>query len=292
MIYDIIIIGKGPAGLSASLYTSRGSLKTLIIGQDDSSILKASKIENYFGFSNVINGNFLINEGINQAKRLGVEIITNEVLAIDKKENFIVNTNDKIYYSKSLLIATGQPQKKLKFEGIDKFEGNGVSYCTTCDGFFYKNLKVGVIGNKDYAINESLELLNFTNDITLYTNGKKLDLSNKYQNEVSKFKVCEKEIQKLYGKFELEGLMFEDSSIEELTGVFIANDSADSVSFSKKLGVITQNNDIVVDENKMTNIEGIFAAGDCIGGFKQIATAVSDGAIAAKSIIKYVRELR
>lgn len=290
-MYDVIIIGKGPAGISASLYTVRSNLKTLIIGKNDSALGKAEKIENYFGFSNVIRGRDLLEEGEKQAARLGAEILTNEVIAIEKKDFFEVLTPDGRYTAKATLIATGQPLKKVRIDNLEAFEGRGVSYCTTCDGFFYNNLKVGVLGNKDYVVHEALELLAFTKDIRIYTNGKQLELSSKYIEEAGRFDVNTKEISRIDGGEFLQKIYFKDGTSEDIDGIFVAYDSPSSVEFARKLGVIVDGNAIVVDRNQQTNLEGLFAAGDCTGGFRQIATAVGQGALAGRKIIEYVRSL-
>lgn len=290
MIYDVIVIGKGPAGLSAAIYTVRTNLKTLVIGKSNSLLFKASKIENYFGFPEAISGSDLLKSGELQAQRLGADIIDEEVLEIKKRDKFEVITGDKSYYSKAVLLASGQPQKSLNIDGLKEMEGMGVSYCTTCDGFFYKGLKVGVLGNKDFAIHEAKELKAFTNDITIYTNGKEMEYSGDYNKVYENFTIVNKPIQKLSGKDCLEEIHFTDGSFEKLDGLFIANDVASGIDFAKKLGVLTKGASIVVDENQKTNIDGLFAAGDCTGGFKQIATAVGQGALAAGKIAEFIRE--
>lgn len=289
-MYDVIVIGKGPAGLSAAIYTVRANLKTLVIGKSNSLLFKASKIENYFGFPEAISGSDLLKSGELQAQRLGADIIDEEVLDIKKTDNFEVITGDKSYYAKAVLLASGQPQKSLNIDGLKEMEGMGVSYCTTCDGFFYKGLKVGVLGNKDFAIHEAKELKAFTNDITIYTNGKEMEYSGDYNKVYENFTIVNKPIQKLNGKDCLEEIYFTDGSFEKLDGLFIANDVASGIDFAKKLGVLTKGASIVVDENQKTNIDGLFAAGDCTGGFKQIATAVGQGALAAGKIAEFIRE--
>jgi len=290
MLYDVIIVGKGPAGLSAALYTTRANLKTLVIGKDGSELLKAHKIENYFGFSQAVSGRELLEAGEAQARRLGAGIICEEVLGINQKEDFEVITSEAVYTGKIVLLATGQPQKKLQIEGLKALEGAGVSYCTTCDGFFYRNLKVGVLGNKAFAIHEAEELEPFTRDITVYTNGKELEYSGDYEKLHSKFRIVEKPVRKLEGKDFLESIYFADGTSEKLDGLFIANESASSVDFARKLGVLTEGVSIVADQEQKTNIKGLFAAGDCTGGFKQVSTAVGQGAVAARRIIELARE--
>lgn len=290
-MYDVIIIGKGPAGLSAALYTVRAKLSTLVIGKNDSVLRKAGKIENYFGFSNPISGEYLLEEGEKQARRLGAEIIDEEVIAINKKDFFEVTTAHGHFTSKALLMATGQPQKKVKIENLAEFEGKGISYCSTCDGFFYNNLKVGVLGFKDFAIHEAIELEAYTDDITIFTNGEELEVSDKYAHDVKKFKINTKPIAKLGGSQFLEKIFFKDGTSEDIEGLFIAYETASSVDFARKMGIVIDGNSVVVDKDQQTNIDGLFAAGDCTGAFKQISVAVGQGALAGRKIIEYVRSL-
>ncbi len=289
-MHDVIIIGRGPAGYAASIYTARANLDTIVIGKNDSYLNKAEKIENYFGFIEPISGKELIEKGEKQAMRLGVQILDDEVISVAKNEYFEVKTTKETYLGKALLIATGQPQKKIDVENVQKFEGRGISYCSTCDGFFYRNLKVGVLGSKDFALNEAIELQVYTKDITIYTNGKKLDLTAEFENKKDGFKINEKKVIKVDGGDAIEKIYFEDGSNEDLDGLFLANDSASSVDFAKKLGIIVEGNSIVVDKFQKTNFDGVFAAGDCTGGFKQVSTAVGQGAMAAKMISEYIRD--
>jgi thioredoxin reductase (NADPH) len=290
-MYDVIIIGKGPAGISASLYTVRANLKTLIIGKDGSALRKAGKIENYYGFPGVISGEELLKAGEKQAQQLGAEIVEEEVIAIEKSVFFEVTTSKGRYSAKALLLATGQPQKEVKINNLAEFEGRGVSYCSTCDGFFYRNLKVGILGYKDYAIHESMELKAFTSNITIFTNGFELELTDIYRNKAINFKIDKRAVAEVNGSDVLEKISFKDGSNEELDGLFVAYESASSIDFARKLGVLAEGNSLIVDKHQQTNIEGLFAAGDCIGGFKQISTAVGQGAMAGKKMIEYVRSL-
>lgn len=294
-LFDIIIVGKGPAGVSAALYTQRANLKTLIIGRDGSSLDKAAKIENYYGLEEPISGKKLLEIGESQAQRLGVEILREEVTGITysyDEKHFKVSTAKGEHCSRAVLIATGQPQRKIAIDGLKDFEGKGVSYCTTCDGFFYRDMAVGVIGNGAYAVHEAMELEAFTKDITLFTNGADLDITEELADKAGRFKINTRPILKLSGDEFLREIQFKDGTKQKIDGLFVAYGSASSVDFAQKLGIITQNNAIVVDEKQGTNIEGVFAAGDCTGGFKQVSVAVGQGAIAARGIIEFVRKFR
>jgi thioredoxin reductase (NADPH) len=290
-MYDVIIIGKGPAGLSAALYTVRSNLKTLIIGRNDSRLRMAEKIDNYFGFAQTVSGGQLLKDGEEQAKRLGAEIVEDEVISIEKEDFFSITAASGVYTGKALLLATGQPHKTIKIENLVKFEGRGVSYCSTCDGFFYNNLKVGVLGHKDYAVHEALELLTFTKDITIYTNGRQLEISSKYNGEISRFKLETRQISKLDGTEFLQRIFFADGISDEIDGIFVAYESASSVDFARKLGILVDGSSVVTDAKQQTNLEGLFAAGDCTSDFKQISIAVGQGALAGKAIAEYVKSL-
>ncbi len=181
-MYDVIIVGAGPAGISASLYTVRKNLKTLIIYKEKSALEKTSKIENYYGFENGINGEELYKIGIRQAKNIGAEIVNDEVTNIkidylnsnidNKKQIFKVQTLNNEFETKTVILATGNKKSKPNIKNIDEYEGKGVSYCAICDGFFYRNKDVAVIGNGDYAISEAMDLQNVAKSITILTNGR------------------------------------------------------------------------------------------------------------------------
>lgn len=290
-MYDVIIIGKGPAGMSAALYTVRSNLRTLIIGKNSSSLLKADKIDNYFGFAETISGKELLQNGEMQVRRLGAEILEDEVISVEQEDFFKVLTSTDIYLCKALLLATGQQHKVIRIENLVKFEGRGVSYCSTCDGFFYNNLKVGVLGHRDFAIHEALELTAFTTDITIYTDGNQLDISDRYINESGRFRVDARKISKLDGNEFLERIHFADGTSDNVDGLFVAYESASSIDFARKLGIITDGNTVATDSNQRTNIDGVFAAGDCSSKFRQISVAVGQGAVAGKAISEYLKSL-
>lgn len=149
-MYDIIIIGAGPAGISASLYAKRANLNVLVLHNDEASLKSAEKIENYYGFSGGISGKDLYENGIKQAQELGVEIKKFEVIQIENLgNNYNVKTENENYEAKSIILSTGNKKIKPEIKGIKEFEGRGVSYCAVCDAFFYRNKNVAVIGNRE-----------------------------------------------------------------------------------------------------------------------------------------------
>ena len=283
--YDCIIIGAGPAGISASLYLTRANKKTLVLYSSTAEVEKAEKIENYYGFIDGIEGSLLYQNGIAQTKKLGTDVKSEEVfdIKVDFDNTYLVNTTNDSYNAKVVIIATGNKRLKPNIESISEFEGRGVSYCAICDGFFYRKKKVGIIGSGDYALSEANELSNITNDITIYTNGEKLKSD-------TKFKVVKKKITSLEGADKLEKIVFEDKSKEDIDGLFIALGQAGGADFAKKLGIITDGDKIVVNNEMETNVSGIYACGNVVGGLLQINKAVYEGAKSALSAIKYLNK--
>ena len=284
-MYDVIILGAGPAGISASLYTWRANLNTLILYNDESGLEKASLIENYYGFKNGITGEELYNTGIEQAKNIGVEVLKEEVVKIENNiEHFNIVTTKNEYQTKNLILATGNKKNRPKIKGIEKFEGKGVSYCAICDGFFYRNRSVAVLGSGNYAISETNELINIADNITILTNGKEAP-----EFRADNVKVDTKEIEEIEGEDKVEEVKFKDGTTIKTDGIFVAEGVAGSSEFAKKLGIITQKDKIVVNENMETNVKGIYACGDCTGGLLQVSKAVYEGAKAGLEVIKRQR---
>lgn len=289
-MYDVIIVGAGPAGISASLYTQRANLKTLVIYKktEKSSLEKTEKIENFYGFKNGISGNELYQNGIEQAQKLGVNFLEDEVINIRKEELFEVQTTKQNIRAKKVILATGNPKKKPQIKGIEKFEGKGVSYCAICDGFFFKNKRVAVIGNGDYAISETNDLINLVKSATILTNGEK---NNLHGFRAENVEINDKKIKEIKGNNNIEEIEFDDNTNIKIDGIFIAQGVAGSTEFAKKLGAEIQNNKIVVNENMETSINGLYACGDCVGGLYQISKAIYDGTKAGMQVIKYIKKI-
>ena len=282
---DVIIIGAGPAGISASLYTARANLKTMIIYSEKSSLEKTEKIENFYGFENGIDGKKLYADGIKQARNIGVEIKNEEVIKIENNGNkFDVVTDKKIYTSKTIILATGIKKKNPSIKGIKEFEGKGISYCAICDGFFYKGKEIAVLGNGNYAIAETNELINLVKKVTILTNGKP-----EPEIRADNVEIIKKEIEVIEGKGKVEEIIFKDNTKIKIDGIFIAEGIAGSSDFAKKLGIVTNNNKIVVNEKMETNVKGIYACGDCTGGLLQISKAVYEGTKAGLQAIEYLK---
>lgn len=286
MVYDVIIIGSGPAGISASLYTKRANLETLIISKGIGILDKVGNIENYYGLQLGATGKDLQELGEKQAKSLGVEIKKEEVVQIEYETNFIVKTLNYNYEAKSVILATGSSRKTPNIKGIKELEGRGISYCATCDAFFFKNKNVGVLGSKEYALHEAEELLPIVKSVTMLTNGE--EPINKRADGIE---IQEKKIREFRGINSIEEIEFEDNTTKKIDGVFVAIGTASSSDLARKLGVmLDEKNNIIVDNKMQTNLKGLYACGDCTGGTMQIAKAVYEGMVAGMSAIKYLKK--
>ncbi len=280
-MYDVIIIGSGPAGISAAIYLKRAKKNVLIISKGNSALEKAEKIDNYYGVLSV-SGKELYELGIEQAKALDIHIEDDEVTNISFENNFIVTTVNRQFESKYVIIATGTNRKTPNIKGIKEFEGKGVSYCAICDAFFYRNKDVAVLGNGNYAIHEASHLKPIAKSVTILTNGKEI-VENR---SVQEFEIDDTPIREFRGTNVIEEIEFDNNNTKKIDGVFIAIGTASSTDLAKKIGALVNNNNIVVDENMQTSVKGMYACGDCTGGLLQVNKAVYEGAKAALSIIK------
>ena len=282
-VYDVIIIGAGPAGISASIYAKRANLSVLVLYYGESNLEKAEKIDNYYGFENGIEGTTLYQTGIKQAENLGIDVKKEEVINIEKIENFKVYGLNNEYESKALIISTGNKKLRPNIIGIDKFEGKGISYCAICDGFFYRNKNVAIIGNGDFALHEAEDLKKIVAKITILTNGEELSKNTDYE-------VIKTKIKEIHGDVKVSQIEFEDGSFKDIDGIFIALGEAGGSNFAKKMGVILDGDNIKVDENMMTNIDGLYSCGNVNGGLLQVCKAVYEGAVAGLSAVKYCKK--
>lgn len=283
---DMVVIGNGPAGITAAIYAARAGLGITVIGRDYGALGKADKVENYYGFASPINGKQLIDQGIEQAKRLGVDIVKGEVTGIGYDGEYIVKAGSDEYKAPIVVMATGSPRKKPSIKHLEEYEGKGVSYCAACDAFFYKGKDVAVLGCCDYALSEALELAPIAGSVTIVTNGE-----TPISSIPDSISVIPTKIASLSGDATLDGIVFEDGTSLDASGLFVAVGVAGSSDLAKKLGAHTAGTKITVDENMATNLPGLYAAGDCTGGLLQIAKAVHEGAKAGIEAVKYYRKL-
>lgn len=285
---DVLILGYGPAGVSASLYALRAGLDVQLVGKDSGALGKAHLIQNYYGLEKPLTGEELLQVGKKQALDLGAKIAEDEVtdLMFNGSEFVATGLNGE-YRGKVCIMATGAARKKQPLPGMAEMEGHGVSYCAVCDAFFYRQKNVAVMGSGEYALHETMELLNVVNSVTLLTNGAPLTA-----NFPENVKVVDRKLKGLTGEGSFKGVVFDDDSTAEFDGLFVALGSANATDLALKAGAAFDQGKLVLDEDLQTTIPGLYAAGDCTGGILQVSVAVGEGARAAMAAIKYLRENR
>lgn len=279
--YQVAVIGLGPCGISTAIYLKRYGHDVVLIGLENTSLNKAHLIENYYGILS-ISGTDLFQMGMKQAKNLDIPIYEDEVLAIEylNDDEFLIKTNNNEITATKVVLALGSA--KREFPLAKKFEGNGVSYCATCDGFLYRKKRVGILGSSLYMKHEYEVLKNIIPNLTIFTNNEKLafEVSNPVVND---------KIVALKGDEYLEGIVTENGEYP-LDGLFVAMGSQNAFTLAMHLGLALDSMSIVVDEHYQTNIRGIYAGGDCIKGLHQVIKAASDGAIIALEISKELKK--
>lgn len=305
--YDVIIIGAGPAGLTSSIYSCRYGLKTLLIERAmlGGQVINASKIENYPGFPEGINGYELISRIQNQVLKHNVTIVYSEVINVSKDTKdtmFNITTNDHAdYICNALIIASGSLYNKLGVSGESEFLGKGVSYCATCDGFIYKDRSVAVVGGGDTALSDAIELSNHVSELYLIHRRDSFRASDILQQQVlnnKKIKILwNTVVEEIQGdnflrKLKLINLRENKHSFLEVSGLFIAVGTKPNTEIFSKLVKLDENKNIIVDIFMSTSTPGVFAAGDVRAySPRQIVSAAGDGAIAAINAYKYLKGL-
>lgn len=298
-MYDIIIIGSGIAGLTSAIYALNNKRKVLILESQTygGQIINSNIINNYPGFLE-ISGFDLMTNIYNQVKNLGGVIKYEEVLEITKNKKII--TKNETYEAKSIIISTGLAPRKLNLENEDKFIGKGISYCATCDGSFYKDKVVMVVGGGNTAIEDVIYLSNICKKVYLVYRRKELrkdvNLTEKVKELSNVEIIYNSNIEKLNGDESLNSVDIINKDTEKITniiidGLFVAIGKIPSGNIFKDLLNVTENGYIITDEDCHTNIDGIYAAGDIRKkNLRQLVTAASDGAIAAIEAIKYINK--
>ena len=285
----VLIIGSGPAGVSAALYARRGGAEVTVLskGLELSGLAKAEKIENYYGLSEPISGAELYARGIEGAKKIGVEFWEDELLSLmfnDDFTGFKVTGKAHAFEADAVIVATGASRQSLNVPGVKEFEGKGVSYCATCDAFFYRGKTVAVVGAGEYALHEAQSLLPHAAQVYMLTNG--AELTAEVTADIS---VRTEKIAAIAGGERVVKVVFADGTELSLDGVFMALGTVGSTAIAKKIGAQLDGNRIKIDAHGATNVPGLFAAGDCTGGLLQVAKAVYQGAEAGLAAVKYLR---
>lgn len=293
-MYDIIIIGAGPAGLSAAIYGARAMKKVLVLDGNNygGQIINSSMVENYPGVLSTDGFNF-VTTLYNQAKNFGAEFISQNVQ--EMLDNNTVKTSKDVYRGKVIIIATGLKQRKLGLYGEKELLGKGISYCATCDGNFYKEKCVAVIGSGATALEDALYLSNIVKHVIIVNRGlnfKSDELMKKNVEEKKNIEIIyEKSIMRLNGEEKLESITLNDDTTLNVDGLFIAIGYMPDNKIFKNFVDIDENGFIISDDTK-TKTKNIFVAGDTRRKqVRQLITATSDGAISATNAINYLNNL-
>ena len=281
----IIIIGSGPAGVSAALYAVRAGADTTVLTKGPGALDRAEKIENYYGFAQPVSGAELERRSIENAKRLGAKFVAAEAVGLTYTDQLTVETLDGDYPADAVILATGASRAAPRIPGLAGLEGHGVSYCAACDAFFYRGKDVAVLGSGEYALHEVQALLPVVKSVTLLTNG--APLTAQFPPEV---KVLPQKVEAILGETVVTGVQLSGGETLAVSGVFVALGVAGSTALARKLGAEVDGSRIVVDEKMQTTVPGLYAAGDCTGGLLQVAKAVYEGALAATEAVKALRK--
>ncbi len=303
--YDVVIIGGGPAGLTAGIYAARGNLKTVILekGQPGGQIAQTEEVENYPGFPEPISGAELSQRMVQQAERFGATLELDEVLSIEKKgkANFVVKGYDANYAAKVVIIATGANPKHLNIPGEEKFYGRGVSTCATCDGFFYRGKHVVVIGGGDAAVEEGLFLTKFAETVTLIhrrdtLRANKVAQTRAFASPKMRF-IWNTAPEEILGDEVVSGVRLKNLETGEVydhatDGVFVFIGHIPNTGFLADAVALREDGYVDVQNDIYTSSEGIFAAGDVSDSiYRQLATSVGTGTRAAMVAEKWLAEL-
>ena len=280
----IVIVGSGPAGCSAALYAARAGMETTVISKGIGALQKAEQLQNYYGFEEGITGAELYRRGVAGAQAVGTQFVTAEVVGLDYAATLVVQTTEGDYPADAVILATGTGRIAPKIVGLAEHEGRGVSYCATCDAFFYRGKTAAVLGTGEYALHEVQALLPLAGKVILCTNGE--PLTAEFPAEVE---ICTEKLEAIEGEETVTALRLAGGGLLPADGLFVALGVAGSAALARKLGAPVENGRIVVDEKMQTGIPGLFAAGDCTGGMLQVCKAVYEGALAATEAIKQIR---
>lgn len=297
LVYDLIIVGAGPAGLTAAIYAARYKLSCLVIAETiGGRAAEAFEIKNFPSYEK-ISGIELMEKIRKQTECLGVEIKNERVDKIKKEKGyFVVKTTEKDYLAKKIILANGLEKKRLGLEKEDKFLGKGVSYCAVCDAPFFKNKKVAVVGGSDSALAAASLLSRFANKIyIIYRKEKFFRAKPAMVEEVRKNKkikaIFNVTVTKLLGEERLKAIELSNKKRIAVDGLFVEIGASPNVELAKDLGIELENGYIKVDEMQRTNVKGVYAAGDITNRpLKQIITAAAQGAVAATTAYEELKE--
>ena len=283
----VVIIGSGPAGVSAALYTARAGIDTTVLTRGPGALARAEGIENYYGRARPRLGGRAGAPGHRGRQSRGVQFVEAEAVGLTFTDKLTVETLSGDYPADAVILATGASRAAPPIPGLKALEGHGVGYCATCDAFFYRGKDVAVLGSGEYALHEASALLPLAKSVTLLTGG--APLTAEFPPEIA---LCTEKVEAILGEEagKVTGVRLAGGRELPLDGVFVALGVAGSTALARKMGAEVDGNRIVVDEHMMTTVPGLFAAGDCTGGLLQVAKAVYEGAMAGNEAAKALRK--
>lgn len=301
---DVVVIGAGPGGLTAALYASRANLKTILLekGAPGGELINTADVENYPGYS-LIGGPELATNMYEGAMRFGAEHVYGDVTHIEIHGNERhIHTSDKVYVASAVVIATGAYNRKLAVEGEERLAGQGVSYCAVCDGFFFRNKSLVVVGGGDSAVEEGTYLTNFADKVTIVhrrdeLRAQKILQDRAFANDKVDF-IWDSVVEEVKGENAVNSVQLRNIKTNEVTdfaadGVFVYVGIVPNSAVVADLGVTDEEGWIVTNEKMETSVPGIYAVGDVRKTvLRQIATAVGDGSIAGHMAYQYIESLK
>jgi len=307
-MYDVVIIGSGPAGYTAAIYTSRSFLKTIVVSgfTPGGQLTTTTDIDNFPGFAKGIMGPQLMMNMAEQAKRFGTEIVADAVVAIEKQNDgtFTVKTANAIYQTKSIIVATGAQAKELGIPNEEQFRGKGISYCATCDGFFFKDKAIIVVGGGDTAMEEATFLTKFASHVTIIHRRDEFRASaimlERAKKDTKISFLTHTVIESFVGDTKLVGVKLKNIETEQVTdmaidGVFAAIGHTPATSFLQGLVTLDEKGYVATTRADVvqtaTSVDGIFAAGDCVDArYRQGIVAAGMGAMAAIDVERWLQD--
>lgn len=288
----VAIIGGGPSGLSAAIYTARADRRTLVFDSGGGTTRDVDTMENVYGFPEGVTGPELVELGREHATKFGAEIVEEEVVHVGRAgDAYRVETTVDEYEVDGVILATGADYERPAIADVEAYEGSGVSYCVECDAFFYRDSPVAVVGTGNYAAKEALMLLDYTDDVRLLTNDSPFEADPELQERVADadIPVRNDRLDRLVGEDGLEAVVTRDGDRIAVEGLFVALGTAGGTNIAEMLGVPVEGGEIQTDADQSTTAERVYAAGDVTGGHQQISTSVGEGARAAINLLEEFR---
>ncbi|MEF8913232.1 NAD(P)/FAD-dependent oxidoreductase [Natronomonas sp.] len=290
---DVVIVGGGPAGLSAAIYTARANQETLVLDKGAGTTRKVDWMENFYGYPNGISGEEIVALGEEHASKFGAEIRREEVVRItdEDDETYLIETVDDTYETRGVILAMGASYESPAIADIDEYEGRGVSYCVECDGYFYRDEPVAVVGGENYAAKEALMLLDYTDDVRILTNGGPLDADERLTERLERngVPVVTEPVDRVTGEDAVDGVVLESGDVIEVSGVFVALGAAGGTDLAEALGIPTEGPYLQTNPDQSTTLDRVYAAGDVTGGNRQVAVSIGEGADAAINLLEEFR---